>query len=109
MLSGTPENRPARTRSSRDSSEPSSSKARISGSGALLADMGLDRAEVEGFLQGDHGADEVRRELEQGRGLGINAVPHFLIDGRPPLSGAHEPESIVAALEQAAESRRELP
>ena len=75
----------------------------------IAAETGLERAEVECLLESDRGSDEVRRELERRRRLGINAVPHFLINERLLLSGAQEPERIVAAIEQVAEARRELP
>jgi predicted DsbA family dithiol-disulfide isomerase len=67
----------------------------------LGAGAGLDRAEVEELLTGGRGAGEVRLEEERGRRLGINGVPYFLIEGRVTLSGAHEPEIIVGALEKA--------
>jgi predicted DsbA family dithiol-disulfide isomerase len=67
----------------------------------LGAEAGLDRAELEGLLSSDGRAGEVRLEEERGRRLGINGVPYFLIEGRVALSGAHEPEIIVGALEKA--------
>jgi predicted DsbA family dithiol-disulfide isomerase len=72
----------------------------------LAAEAGLDRAEVERLLESDQGTDEVRLEVDRGRRLGIGAVPHFLIDGTHPLSGAIEPGTIVAALQRAAGQRR---
>jgi predicted DsbA family dithiol-disulfide isomerase len=40
--------------------------------------------------------------LEEGvRGLGISAVPTFIIDRRLGVSGAHPPESLAAAIRQA--------
>ena len=67
----------------------------------LGAGAGLDRSEVEDLLASDRGAGEVRREEERGRQLGINGVPYFFIEGRVALSGAHEPEIIVGAVEKA--------
>jgi predicted DsbA family dithiol-disulfide isomerase len=67
----------------------------------LGAGAGLDRAEVEDLLSSDRGAGEVRLEEERGRRIGINGVPFFFIDGRVVLSGAHEPEIIVGAMEKA--------
>jgi len=67
----------------------------------LGAGAGLDRAEVEDLLTSDRGTGEVRLEEERGRRLGINGVPFFLIEGRVALSGAHEPEIIVGAVEKA--------
>jgi predicted DsbA family dithiol-disulfide isomerase len=67
----------------------------------LAADSGLDRVEVETFLAGDEGVSELRLEEERGRRLGIDGVPHFVIDARVALSGAHQPEIILGAIEEA--------
>jgi predicted DsbA family dithiol-disulfide isomerase len=67
----------------------------------LAADVGLDRVMVETFLAGDEGVGELRREEERGRRLGIDGVPYFRIDGRGALSGAHKPEVILGAIEEA--------
>jgi predicted DsbA family dithiol-disulfide isomerase len=68
----------------------------------LAGGAGLDRGEVGRLLGSDEGVGEVGREEERGRGLGIDGVPFFLIDGRVALSGAQEPEVIVEAIEKAA-------
>jgi predicted DsbA family dithiol-disulfide isomerase len=65
----------------------------------IAAKAGLDQA--EGFLASDHGADDVRHEEDRGHRLGIDGVPHFLFNGRVTLSGAQEPETILAAIEKA--------
>jgi predicted DsbA family dithiol-disulfide isomerase len=70
----------------------------------LAAGVGLDRAEVEGFLESDQGADDVRREQERGRRLGIDGVPHFLFNGKVALSGAQEPGTILEAIKRALRS-----
>jgi predicted DsbA family dithiol-disulfide isomerase len=67
----------------------------------LAAGVGLDRAEVEGFLVSDRGVGEVRQEEERGRRLGIDGVPYFLINEKVALSGAQGPETILDALIQA--------
>jgi predicted DsbA family dithiol-disulfide isomerase len=67
----------------------------------LAADAGLGRVEVETFLAGDEGVAELQLEEERGHRLGIDGVPHFLIDGRVVLSGAHEPEIILGAIDEA--------
>jgi predicted DsbA family dithiol-disulfide isomerase len=69
--------------------------------GELAAEAGLDRAGVETFLAGDEGIGELRREEERGRLLGIESVPFFVIDGRVGLAGAHEPEIVQRAIEEA--------
>jgi predicted DsbA family dithiol-disulfide isomerase len=65
----------------------------------IAAESGLDQAEIEGFLASDRGAVDVRHEVERGRRLGIDGVPHFLINGKVALSGAQEPGTILAAIE----------
>src|SRR3954447_14881965 len=53
----------------------------------VLADVGaaagLDRARVLAMLAGDEAAAEVAAEERAARRLGIEAVPTFLLDGRP--------------------------
>jgi predicted DsbA family dithiol-disulfide isomerase len=71
----------------------------------IAAEAGLDQAEVEGFLASDQGADDVRHEEERGRRLGIDGVPHFLINGKIALSGAQEPEVILAAIEDSIQNQ----
>jgi predicted DsbA family dithiol-disulfide isomerase len=44
------------------------------------------------------GADEVRREEENARAQGVDAVPSFFVDGRPAVSGAQQPELLAKAL-----------
>jgi predicted DsbA family dithiol-disulfide isomerase len=68
----------------------------------VATEAGLDQTEIEGFLASDQVADEIRQQEARARRLGIDAVPHFLIDGKVALSGAQEPEIIVKAVEQAA-------
>jgi predicted DsbA family dithiol-disulfide isomerase len=68
---------------------------------AVAAEAGLDRAEIERLLESNQGTEDVRRELERGRRLGIDGVPYFLINRKVALSGAHEPEIIREAIEEA--------
>ena len=74
--------------------------------GARATAVGGLYIDVHTQLESDQGSDEVRREEDLGRRLGIDAVPHFLIDGTLPLSGAIEPGTIVSALQRAPEQRR---
>lgn len=61
---------------------------------------GLDRQRVTGYLAGDEGADEVRRQLDEARELGISAVPTFVFEGRWAVQGGQEVETFVKVLEQ---------
>ncbi len=72
---------------------------------ALLADAGaaagLDRRSAERFLAGTEGAAEVRAEEARAWQLGIQGVPHFIVNGAYAVSGAQNPEILAAAFEEA--------
>jgi predicted DsbA family dithiol-disulfide isomerase len=68
---------------------------------SLGLDLGIDAAEVAELFSTDKYADEVRLDFEEGRALGINGVPFFVIDRKFGLSGAQPAETFTAALEQA--------
>jgi predicted DsbA family dithiol-disulfide isomerase len=68
----------------------------------VAAEAGLGRTEVESFLDSNQGTDDVRRELERGRRLGIDGVPYFLIDGKGAVAGAQEPELLRDAIVETA-------
>jgi predicted DsbA family dithiol-disulfide isomerase len=72
---------------------------------ALAADEGLDAAEVRGALAGGRYVDDVRRDLNEARSLGVTGVPFFVIDGRYGISGAQTTDVFSRALTMAAESR----
>jgi predicted DsbA family dithiol-disulfide isomerase len=61
---------------------------------------GLDGADACRFLKSDEGEAEVRDEEARGRGLGIRAVPHFVLNGRLSISGAQTAETFRSAIEQ---------
>lgn len=68
--------------------------------------IGLPADEVEAVLAGTDYDDEVRRDIEEARSLGITGVPFFVVDGRLAVSGAQPPELLRHAVESAlAESR----
>ena len=62
------------------------------GDPAVLADLG------GGPLAGDEEAEEVRREEAEGRALGIQGVPFFVIDRRLGLSGAQPADVLRSAI-----------
>ena len=49
--------------------------------------------------------DDVLAMIGQAQTVGITGVPFFIIDGKQSLSGAHPPEAIIQAMEQAAEQQ----
>lgn len=76
---------------------------------AVLVDVaratGFDEASLPQL--GDDLLHEVRRDdvmamIGQAQAAGITGVPFFIFDGQLSLSGAHPPEAIVRAMEQAA-------
>ncbi|GAB2738296.1 DsbA family oxidoreductase [Kitasatospora kifunensis] len=63
---------------------------------------GLDRARVAEYLAGDEGADEVQRQLDEARELGISAVPTFVFDGQWAVQGGQEVETFLQVFQQVA-------
>lgn len=63
--------------------------------GALPAD------EVNAMLAGDTYAAAVRADQQRAAAFGIQGVPFFVIDEQFGVSGAQEPDVLLAALEQA--------
>jgi predicted DsbA family dithiol-disulfide isomerase len=74
----------------------------------LAVEAGLPAGEVEELLAGDAYADEVREDEATARGLGISAVPFFVIDRAFGAAGAQPPATLLALLERGWESRTPL-
>ena len=72
---------------------------------ALATDEGLAAAEVREALEGGRYVDDVRRDLNEARSLGVTGVPIFVIDGRYGISGAQATDVFSRALIMAADSR----
>jgi predicted DsbA family dithiol-disulfide isomerase len=66
----------------------------------LAIDVGLDGDEVQGVLDTDRFAEEVRRDEHRAMALGINAVPFFLFDEKYGVAGAQSPTVFTQALEE---------
>jgi predicted DsbA family dithiol-disulfide isomerase len=73
---------------------------------ALATDEGLAAAEVREALEGGRYVDDVRRDLNEARSLGVTGVPFFVIDGRYGISGAQATDVFSRAFIMAAESSR---
>ena len=56
----------------------------------IAASTGLE--ETAAHLAGNEDISEVFEEVRQGCNLGIQEVPHFILDGKYAVSGAQEPE-----------------
>jgi predicted DsbA family dithiol-disulfide isomerase len=70
---------------------------------AAAQEVGLDDAETRAFLAGDEGRQEIAANDVAARQLGISGVPCFIVDRRFAISGAHEPEIFLRALQMAAQ------
>lgn len=71
----------------------------------LAAGIGLGEAEVRDFLDSPLGKKEVSADLTAAHELGITSVPTFLFAGKYVVTGAQEPATLRAALDEVA--RRE--
>jgi predicted DsbA family dithiol-disulfide isomerase len=67
----------------------------------LALEAGLPEAEVRDTLATDRYAAEVREDEATARGLGISAVPFFVVDRRYGIAGAHPAPVLLQAIEQA--------
>lgn len=72
---------------------------------AVLADIGarggLERDPLSGYLTTDAGRDTVLRGDIEARQAGISGVPYFIFNRRTAVSGAHEAETLLAAMMEA--------
>lgn len=65
-------------------------------------EAGLDAASTRQFLNSAEGVQEVRQEESEGRALGINAVPTFIVNGEIVASGAIPSSELVSLIKSAA-------
>ncbi|MEU9505602.1 DsbA family oxidoreductase [Micromonospora sp. NPDC048170] len=64
----------------------------------LAAEVGLDAAEARRFLDSDERVTELADELATARQIGVTSVPTFVLAGKYAVTGAQEPETLLAAL-----------
>ena len=67
----------------------------------LALEVGLPGDEVRDVLSSDRYAAEVRDDERTAAGLGISAVPFFVVDRAIGASGAHPPQQLLELLRQA--------
>lgn len=82
--------------------------------GAVLTDVeqltqlgsraGLDEATLREYLASEADRDLVLAMDLQARQAGIGGVPFFIFNRKVGVSGAHEPETLLAAMKQALET-----
>ncbi|MDF1747652.1 MAG: DsbA family oxidoreductase [Alphaproteobacteria bacterium] len=71
----------------------------------IAESLGLNRPEVQEYLNSRAEEDEVQAEDVFARRLGIGGVPCFIIDGKYALSGAQEPEAFLPLLDMAVQEQ----
>jgi len=67
----------------------------------LAEKAGLDRAAAEQNLHSEEARQFISHADEEARRMGVEGVPFFIFNKRVGLSGAHEPETLLEAIEQA--------
>jgi predicted DsbA family dithiol-disulfide isomerase len=73
----------------------------------IAADAGWDAAHAREYLASDADRDAVLEEEAAARGMGVNGVPCFIIDGKYALSGAQPPETFHQVFEKVASETAE--
>jgi predicted DsbA family dithiol-disulfide isomerase len=64
----------------------------------LGAGIGLNPASITKMLAGNDCAEEVNRDIYEARLMGIQGVPHFIINNKYRVSGAQQPETFLSVL-----------
>lgn len=68
---------------------------------ALAKEIGLDPNETANMLAGEQYAEEVRKDEQEARTIGVRGVPFFVINRKYAISGAQPSEVFLSALEKA--------
>ncbi|MBB5829780.1 DsbA family oxidoreductase [Micromonospora carbonacea] len=66
----------------------------------LATAVGLDETEAREHLDSNLGRPEVAADLAAARELGVSSVPTFVLAGKYAVTGAQEPETLLAALRE---------
>jgi predicted DsbA family dithiol-disulfide isomerase len=69
----------------------------------LAAEAALDPQAARADLRDAARRNAVRDEDASARSMGVEGVPFFVFDRRLAVSGAHEPELLIQAIERAAQ------
>jgi predicted DsbA family dithiol-disulfide isomerase len=64
--------------------------------------IGIELDEIQAVLESDKFYNEVRRDEDQARALGIHGVPYFRFNKEHSISGARPPEVFLQTLEECA-------
>ena len=73
----------------------------------LATEIGIDRTEVEAFLDSAAGIAEVREELDTAYERGVSAVPTFVFDGQWAVPGAQDPDVFLRVFDRLQTRARE--
>ena len=63
--------------------------------------IGLDETELKEMLSSAAWAEEVRKDEEEARAIGVSGVPFFVFNDKYAVSGAQSPETFLQVLEKA--------
>ncbi|WP_446214726.1 DsbA family oxidoreductase [Micromonospora sp. IBSANI012] len=66
----------------------------------LAGKVGLDETQVRDHLDSPVGRREVAADLTAAQQLGVSSVPTFVLAGKYAVTGAQEPETLLAALSE---------
>ncbi|MEU0156815.1 DsbA family oxidoreductase [Micromonospora fulviviridis] len=69
----------------------------------LATEVGLDETEAREYLRSNLGRREVAADLSAAHQLGVSSVPTFVLAGKYAVTGAQEPETLLAALHEVAQ------
>lgn len=68
---------------------------------ALAARAGLDTAQAQAALEDETAISQITQADAQARAMGVQGVPFFIFNGRVGVSGAHESQDLLRAMESA--------
>jgi predicted DsbA family dithiol-disulfide isomerase len=74
---------------------------------AIAARAGIDRQAAADYLAGSEGREAIAQAETDARSAGIGGVPFFIFNRRVGVSGAQDPDTLLAAMEQALQSNDE--
>ena len=67
----------------------------------IAGEAGFDFGETAAMLASDEERGEVLAQDREAREVGIGGVPFFIFNGRTAVSGAHDPETLLQAVDAA--------
>ncbi len=70
------------------------------------AALGLDTRRFAACLEDEGVAEAIDRDVDEARGIGIDATPSFVVDGRCCLVGAQPVERFRAVIDEALARKR---